>query len=172
MRSAARVVGLALTLFLTIGAGTALAQTWICGSSTIELIAGQHYDAGSVSISNDATTLWVIYSTAGTDALITETHLSVAKEFSQIPQTKNGCPKNGQFQHSSTHRPGVTEVVFMINLAAAGFRPYDNLYVAAHAVVQSPTFGGQTAWGQGPSFPCRNWAMYSRYQVGDCFPLE
>ena len=40
--------------------------------------------------------------------------------------------------------------------------PGDTLYIAAHAVVESP---GETAWGEGMSFPGNSWAMYFIYET-------
>jgi hypothetical protein len=164
-----RLLGLSLVGLALLVTGTASAQ--ICGSiTTVPLVAGQQFSAGHVQISNDETFLYVIYSTAGTDALITETHLAIGSSLGDIPLNPKGCPKNGQFDQSSTHRPGVTQVVDVLRLADYGLVPGQPLVVAAHAVVTSPTFGGQTAWGAGSSFECSNWATYTRTFVKSCGP--
>lgn len=151
-----------LVLALGFGASPSAAQYCAPGGTTYSLIAGQHMTAGTVNITQFFNQLIVTYQTTG-DWLISETHLHVATSLEGIPATQNGSPKPGQFAYSSSYKPGVTSAVYVVNIAGIG--EGTTLFVGAHAVVQSPTFGGQTAWSQGPGFPGANWFMYSNYTV-------
>lgn len=103
----------------------------------VTLYAGQDIDVGTVTVSNDATNLYVEYSTTG-GWLLGETHLAVATSLSGIPQTKTGNPKVGKFDHQMEHDPPVTDYTYTISLADAGYDPGDALVIAAHAEVLQP----------------------------------
>ena len=109
---------------------------------------------------------------------ITETHLAVAKSFDDIPQTKKGNPKIGQFPYKGDHSPAVTEVTYTINLDDFDLYNPDNgkyqgeLFIAAHAVVRkltgydsmgNPIYDEETAWADtyGQPFNENNgWALW------------
>jgi hypothetical protein len=94
-----------------------------------DLIAAQHYDAGNISVWNDGDHLFVKYE--GDGWTISETHLHVASDFEDIPQTKKGNPKVGKFDYSGEH-DNVFEVTYEIDLDwAIG----DTVNISAHAVV-------------------------------------
>ena len=138
-----------------------------------DLIAGQHTDVGDVSVWNDGEFLYVKYSTTG-NWYITETHLSVSSDFDGIPQTKKGNPKPGKFEYSTNHIPTVQEYIYTINLESQGFDVGDEIYIAAHAVVATSakcTFIEETAWGEGPGFPGKNWAMYLTYTIQEPYKI-
>jgi hypothetical protein len=159
--------------FLMAGAlvlGSAGAE--ICGSSSSILWAGQHMDAGSVTISNTETDVSVTFAASG-DWEICETHLHIATSLEDIPQTRAGNPKIGNFAFKGEHDPCVQTFTYTFAYdELAAFLDIDvvncgpggtELYFAAHAVVTSPTLGSETAWGEGPGFPGRSWAMYNSY---------
>ncbi len=99
------------------------------------LIAGQHIDVGDVSVWNDGTNLHVTYTT--TDGwYMTETHLAVADGLGGIPQTKTENPIPGKFAYSENHDPAVQTYTYTIPLS---WDPGNDLYVAAHAVVEKVT---------------------------------
>jgi hypothetical protein len=98
------------------------------------LWAGQNMPAGTVIVSDDGTTLTVSYQT-NEDWALTETHLHVAKSKGEVPQTKTGNPKIGNFAYSQTHDPAVAVYNYYILLADLGVESGDELIVAAHAVV-------------------------------------
>ncbi len=140
-----------------------------CGDiTTVRLLAGQTIDAGTVSVWNDATNLYVKFSTSGSWYLA-ETHVAVALSLSGIPQ-QNGNPIPGRFPYKTIHNPVVTEYTYAIPLSSytAGTR----LVVAAHASLVKME-GGQivqqeTGWGEGPAFTGRNWATYFYFTVQAC----
>jgi hypothetical protein len=133
-------------------------------------MAGQHSDAGDITVASDGTYLFVMYTTADGWKL-TETHLAVGATVADIPQTKSGSPKNGQFAYSSTHN-GVTTYVYAVPLASVGATAGSTVTIAAHAVVTqdgtTTTKRTETAWGEGTQFEGKNWAMYFEYTIPTC----
>ena len=74
----------------------------ICGTpQPVTLFAGQTIDAGTVTVSNDDTSLYVTYS-AVDPWWLSETHLHVADSEAGIPQNRKGNPVPGNFQYSRT----------------------------------------------------------------------
>lgn len=131
----------AIALFFAVmlcSPGLVLAQT-----TTTDLIAGQHVDVGEVQVWKEGNTLFVKYiidadltpddpTDDGVPTLITQTHLAVATDPDDLPQTKKGNPIPGQFENVGVHDPGVTEYTYKIPL----LNGYSPLYIAAHAVVE------------------------------------
>jgi hypothetical protein len=102
-------------------------------------MAGQHEDAGDVTVSLNGVNLAIKFTTTGS-WLLTETHLQIATSVSGIPQ-KNGNPIPGQFAYKQSHNPPVSEYTYTVpNSWSAG----TTLYIAAHAVVTSG--GTCTLW--------------------------
>jgi hypothetical protein len=156
-------------VLLAMGLAAAVqAQSVVCGSpETVNLIAGRSIDAGDVVIANDESFIYVTF-IAVDGWQITETHVAVASSLGGIPQTRSGNPRIGNFPYAGTHN-GVSTVVYAIprnSLPAS-----DCFVVAAHAVVGKSSgfrFKTETAWGQGPTFPGRSWAMYTTYCTEPC----
>ncbi|MBS1618445.1 MAG: hypothetical protein JST76_07995 [Bacteroidetes bacterium] len=128
-----------------------------CGvATTVALIAGQNYTAGTVSVSNDATNLYVTYTTTGGWTL-KEMHL-YAGDCALIPTNGPGNPVPGRFPYAYNvpNNSALTTYTFTIPLTAVG----NCFCVAAHAVVSGPA-GTQTAWGAGTRFVQQgNWGTY------------
>ena len=144
------------------------AHAQVCGTPlNTSLVAGQHYYAGTIWISNDNSNIYVQYST---DApwTISEAHASVAATVAGIPQSKAGNPIPGRFAYSATFDPEVSNYTFVVPRGT--FASNQTVYVAAHAIVQAPRAegGSQTGWGYGPDFAGANWATYIAYQVQPC----
>ena len=141
------------------------------------LVAGGDQVVGNVTVSIVDENISVTFTT--TDGwLLNETHLHVANESEDIPQTKKNNPIPGQFDYSEEHVSGVTEYTYVIPLD--GFS--GDVYIAAHAVVQKPLldeesgesildefgvpiFDEESAWGNDNPFKGKNWAMYSTYTL-------
>jgi hypothetical protein len=183
MRRRLLALSLALCSCLIL-AGPALAQTGtVCGSPTVTtLYAGRTIDAGTVTVSNDSSNLYVAFSTKNGWQL-TESHLAIALTLSGIPQTKSGNPKVGNFPYQRTYDPAVTSDVYVFSLdqlaVSLGLDRFTcgstSLVIAAHAVVvQLDGNGGvtsrETGWASGPGFPGANWATYFGYTVQCCAP--
>ena len=161
------VTGLAVSIGV-VAASPAHAQS-VCGTPLqTTLVAGQHYAAGIITISNDDANVYVKYETSA-PWLMSEAHVAVATTLAGIPQTKTGNPIPGRFSYSATFDPEVSSSIFTIPLSSLG-NSASNLFVAAHAIVQAPQNqgGAQTGWGQGTGFPGSNWAMYVNYAVQSC----
>lgn len=138
-----------------------------CGTATqTVLLAGQSIPAGLVEVENDEQFLYVNYLSDG-DWLITETHLAVATQPEDLPQTKKGNAIPGRFAYKTTHPSGVSEVTHILDLSA--WPTGSQLYIAAHSVVVS-NVGSETAWGEGLGFPGADWSMYFSYTVQPCSP--
>ena len=111
----------------------------------VNLIAGQHINVGTVTVTNTETEILVTYQTNG-DWAIDETHLDVELGYSGLNTTKKGNPVPGQFSYHTSHSNPVTQVSFTIE--NFGWTVGNELYIAAHAVVTSSQ-GTETAWGEG-----------------------
>jgi len=134
---------------------------------TTNLIAGQHYTAGTVSIYSDGENLIIEYATTG-DWTIGTTHLSVGDcEDGWVPLTHSGNPKVGNFEYTEPSYSDSQVVVYIISLESLGIEEGDTYCFAAHAEVDGPQ-GGQTAWGEGTSFDGHNWGMFVETSFTDC----
>jgi hypothetical protein len=102
-----------------------------CSDTTdYPLIAGQHYNVGSVEITIVGCIFSVKYSTQ--DGLcMKETHLHVGDD---IPKTEKGNPKVGHFEHGDSFNPctGIAEY--------GPFECDDDIHIAAHAVVDAADY--------------------------------
>lgn len=105
----------------------------IYGNPTVvTLLAGQNIDVGTVTVANDGVNLYIEYETKNSWCM-TETHLHVAEDWPEIPQTKKGNPIPGQFDYNMDHDPAVIEYTYTIPLVLYSGTP---LYIAAHAAMQ------------------------------------
>ena len=119
---------------------------WPLGA-TYDLCAGQSMDAGDVVVWHDCDNLYVQFLTDGS-WWMSETHLHVAFNSSDdIPQTKKGNPRPGQFDYQREYDPRVTEDLYVIPIEGDG-----TYYIAAHAVVidQEMVISGNTSFHSGP----------------------
>ena len=142
-------------------------QTTPCGQvMTTALLAGQHIDAGTITVQNDANNLYVTYTTTNGWQL-QETHL-YAGDCNAIPVNNAGNPKIGNFPFADTHTAGTTTHTFSIPLQSLP----NCMCIAAHASVVKVENGqivqSETAWGQGDGFSAGSWAMFFEYCKQDC----
>lgn len=141
-----------------------------CEATTVALIAGQHINSGSVSITNDADYIYVTYTTAN-GWYLTQTHLFVGN-CNAIPVNGPGNPMPGQFPNSSNHNY-VTTYTYQVPLSAI---PAGGCgCIAAHAVVVRLNATGQvietqTGWGNGTRINPNggNWGM--KFDYCSCVP--
>ena len=133
----------------------------------LRLLAGQHNEAGEVTVDIEGEDLIITYSTQE-NWVIKATHMSIGNCGEQeIPTTGSGNPKIGKFEHGTTHNDGVNEVVYYINKDAL-----NDLYCfAAHAVVTGPD-GEETAWAEGLDFGGNSWAMYVEATQSECYYID
>lgn len=136
-----------------------------CPATTVDLIAGQFYNSGSVSVTNDADYIYVTYTTAN-GYLLTQTHLYVGN-CNAIPVNNPGNPMPGQFPYASTHNYANT-YTYQVPISAI---PAGGCgCIAAHAVVKKLNASGQvietqTGWGNGVRINLSggNWGMRFDY---------
>lgn len=134
-----------------------------CGTpQVVALIAGQRYNVGTVTVSNDQTNLTVKYTTTGSWNL-RDIHLYVGT-CGQEPVTRSGDPIPGQFPYSTTLWGTAHSYTFTIPLASLS----GCFCIAADATVNS-CGNTQTAWGAGTRFSSRcGWATYFNYCKQSC----
>jgi hypothetical protein len=152
---------------------TTPASAQVCGTPRAStLFAGQTIVAGTVTIFNDASNIYVQYQ-ANFPWVISDAHAAVAATLDGIPQTKTGNPIPGRFAYSATFDPEVTTYTFGVPFSAV-FTAGQTVFVAAHAMLQAPKNdgGSQTGWAFGPDFSGANWATYVAYQVQRCGRAE
>jgi hypothetical protein len=131
------------------------------------LLAGQTIEAGSVCVEVVDTDLVVTYSTTG-DWELVEAHLWVGGDLADMPQTRRGNPKIGNFPYKAEDLAGATSHQFIVPLDDLGFGcPGDDAsyHVAAHAALRRPDGDGgfqtETGWADGDRFVQRgSWATY------------
>lgn len=127
------------------------------------LIAGQNYVAGTVTVDIEGDNLIITYTSNG-DWIIGTTHLSIGNcDEDWAPLTGSGNPQVGQFEYTEPFSSGPYEVVYVISLEGLD----DNYCFAAHAEVEGPT-GGETAWAEGSQFDGRGWAMFVESSLLEC----
>lgn len=98
------------------------------------LVAGQHYTAGEVCVTQTGTSTISVTFTTTTPWVMTSVHLAVATSLKGIPQA-NGNPIPGRFPYSYTTTGTFTTYTFTVGTLTPG-GTYD---IAAHAVVWNKT---------------------------------
>jgi len=138
--------------------------------SSINLIAGQNYDAGRVDVEivneDGVDYVYITYITEN-DWILKLTHL-YAGDKDGIPETKNGNPKPGVFEKRVDYSANViSDFEIEYKIPADAFE--DCFYIAAHAEVEkSDGSQSETAWGEGEGFEGNSWAMYFEFCKSTC----
>jgi hypothetical protein len=136
---------------------------------TTPLMAGQTTNVGSVTVTNDATNVYVTYQTTGS-YLVKKTHLYVGS-CSGIPVNNSGNPKIGQYPYKTNHGTGVNSFTYTVSRSCL---PAGCICVSAHAEVVAYNASGtvifsQTGWGFGEQINNGgSWAMKFGYCQQDC----
>lgn len=143
------------------------------GVNGVTLFAGQSIEAGTVAFydidtdgSGEVDALEVVYTT--TDGWeLDEVHFWIGNSLADMPQSRSGNPKIGNFPYNFSNLDGETTYSIVIPFSEIGFScpGPDDFYVAAHASVRKPDGSGgfqtETGWGDGKRLVQRgNWAMY------------
>ena len=138
----------------------------LCGSpTTVRLLSDKNVDAGTVTVANGATTLFVTYRTKANYKL-TMTQVAVANTLAAIPVTSKGNPIPGQFPYKIRHA-NVTSFTYAIPRSGLG----SSFFVAAHAdVLKTGATKIEGAWGEGTAFVPgkRSWGMYFTAAMQSC----
>lgn len=137
-----------------------------CGTPlVIDLIAIQTMDVGSVVVENTADMLYVTIAAEG-EWLLLNAHV-FAGDFADLPTTPTGNPKVGDFPYKEVFATYPSETTFEIPLTLSG-----DYTIAAHTELVRMENGviveQVTAWGEGNTFPGKNWAMYFSYSPQPC----
>lgn len=144
-----------------------LKQVNISGSSSFSLLAGQDIPAGTVDVEVVGDNLIVTYNTSNGFEL-NEVHFFIGETLSDMPQTKTGSPKIGNFPYAASGLQGTTTYSFTVSIPDLGGEPYvcgKTFFLATHASVYRVNSDGsyqqETAWGDGERFTQRgSWATY------------
>ncbi|MCP4196309.1 MAG: hypothetical protein GY762_04085 [Proteobacteria bacterium] len=151
-----------------------------CNQMETMLVAGQHMDAGKVVISHDEMYLYVKIMCANGWS-VHGSHVAVAESMEELPQTKSGNPPPGQFPFKHGCLTDDCAQIYQIPLENLGWTTDGEctdreIVVAVHAEVSKSCDGertqSETAWGKGPGFPGKNWAMYIEYDLDCCEPVD
>lgn len=125
----------------------------------VDLMAGQHTVSGNISVTSDASNLYVTYNTID-GWVLQETHLYVG-DINNIPKG------NGNFPYTTEGINNATSYTYTIPLSDLDGEAC--VAIAAHAVVvklneAGEEVGRETAWSNGNSIPsASNWSMYFDY---------
>jgi len=143
----------------------------LCGEpESVTLIAGQHFEAGTITIGNDAELLCV-YVEAAEGWYLEETQIHIAADPMDIPQ-KNGNPIPGQFDYAFVHDMYATADTLCLPLSELGMEVGDSTAIAVHTALVNiegmDTIQTQTGWGNGEPFPGNNWGMFNWYVIQEC----
>lgn len=146
-----------------------------CGSpKTVDLFASQNIDAGSVTIYNDDTNLYItVYSQYGYAGFGEQIHIWVGGSFDNLPTNDTGTPIPGQFPYQETVLSGTTYTVTIPLDDVSLFNECgDLLYVVVHvdALVDDGSGGttAATAFGGDASGPGPRWWYYTVYTSQCC----
>lgn len=142
----------------------------MCADVVVNLIAGQHDVIGTATVSEDRDEITVTYDLQD-GWRMTESHLHLAADCEDIPQTRRGNPKVCRFDYARAYDPAVQTDTYVVDQTDHGFGD-DELCIAAHAAVveldDDNVVRNETAWGDGTRFTERgNWAMHFAYEVCD-----
>jgi hypothetical protein len=143
-----------LAASVLLGLWSLSAQAQFCGQSLQQsLVAHGNIPAGTVTVSNDGTNLYVAFATAG-DFTMLRADVAVATSLAGIPQS-GGQPNLSAFPYRQAFSPEVTTYTFTIPLASIPATANTSVVIAAHASLDSPSQGHQQAWANpGQLFPC------------------
>jgi hypothetical protein len=101
-----------------------------------DLIAGRYMDVGDVVVKVDDYEILTIEITLKSGCELIESHVWVGDDLADVPRTKSGNPKIGQFPYTVDDEIDLTDL-------------NDPIYVLIHTVVDCPCEGEETAWGEG-----------------------
>ncbi len=147
-----------------------------CGDpKTVELWAGQTIDAGSVTIYNDETNLYItVYSELGYQTADEQIKIWVGMDYSTIPGGGTSRPPAGQFPYKYTIDPiePVFTVVILLDDIQLVNECDDEIFVLVHADVMADDGNGgstgETAWGGEIPGPGSAWWYYTNYTIQCC----
>jgi hypothetical protein len=135
-----------------------------------DIIAGQNEVAGEVCVDIVGDQVVITYQTTE-DWVLDEFHLFVGSDIADMPATKKGSPKNGQFPYKGFGDDDTAIVLISPEeLGVDNLSELECLAVAAHSVVSKIDDDGnviqsETGWAQGKELPGKNWAMFFEVEI-------
>lgn len=189
---AAFVLTAVLGLAAVVGLSVPVAAQEGCNATTWNLTAGQFTDVGSVTVSSDATNIYVNYTLdyqnaecadGAVEAEFGTLHVWIGNDLLLVPATPGnkqcpaGVPQPGQFCQTATgqcfNATGLTTYTFVFPIADLELAGYNfcgsNLYVLTHAEVNykncdgTLSGAGDTAWGGDAAGNCNRWYFYGSF---------
>jgi len=147
---------------LSFSIGANASDAFVSTGDMNTLYAGQTIESGTLFVEVVGDELVVTYNTSG-GWETKETHLWIGTDMADMPQTRQGNPKIGNFpyQGADSYSIKLSQLGFSCPSADAEF------YVAAHASVQLTNDSGsviqaETAWAEGSRFVERGmWGTFS-----------
>lgn len=175
------------TALLVSGLLLTVTPAWaICGTTTWQLTAGQTLNVGTVTVSNDATNIYIRYAIDTVnypDATLGNLHVWVGNDLLNLPANSQGIPVPGQFCSADggacADAAGLQEYTFTIPFTDLGIVDTNalcglTLYVFTHAEVDTngdAAGGGETAFGGNVAGTGNRWYFFGVYTVC-CEPDE
>lgn len=137
----------------------------------VPFVANGRLDIGEITVSNDENELCVDFAT-DEGWLMHRTQVAYGRTLGDLPLTRRGFLRIGDFPISETHEPPVASATHCFNWAEEGFAAGDTVLLAAHGfVVQTGPRGWwrrlASAWGEGTRVHKRGWAMVFAYVIQD-----
>jgi len=150
-----------------------LGGEWLyCGGiKTVNLYAGQNILMGTVTYANDATNLYVTYTT-NPDWYMSDIHLYIGS-LASAPLSGGGTPSPGKFPIKTTFTASTLAQEANYTIPLSSFNT-TNFIIAAHSSVLRVDIDGdviakETAWATGTRFQSnKNWATYAIGTLGTC----
>lgn len=146
-----------------------------CGDyKVVDFWAGQTIDAGSVTIYNDATNLYVtVYSEFGFQSVDENIKMWVGADFTTLPVNGQGVPINGQFPYKVTTSGTTYTFTIPLNDLSLVNQCGDLIYIVVHGdVLASDGNGGTTAetafGGDTPGGTGNRWWFYTTFNIQCC----
>ena len=109
-----------------------------CAPPTVFPLTDGSRTVGSVSVSNDATNIYVTYATPTKYWWIANTQLAVAKSAADVPRDASGAASPWDFPLSGEHTPPITSVTYTVAMSSVGVTTGQTAYVSAMAGLEHP----------------------------------
>lgn len=109
-----------------------------CGARVEYKLTNIRHTAGTVTVYNDASRLYVTYQVTEKDWFISDTRLAVSQSYAGIPQDNRHMPMPWSFPNAGEHTPPTKSVTYSFALSELGVKGGDNVVIAAMAGVVHP----------------------------------
>lgn len=148
-----------------------------CGSQTFTLWAGQTINAGTVTVSNDATNLYVTVVSNGGYTGTENIKMWLGTDLTLVNGGGASRPNAGHFPYKVTVPQGETTYTFTVPLYTIPFYNVNecgvqSIYVFVHADVlainDDGSISSETAWSGNITGPGKAWWYYSTYIPACC----